>query len=215
MTQVFIFGASIAYGAGATVAGWADLLKQSFQTRTYSNNDGSDNKHELYNFALYGARAEFVAATYSDQLKFYRRGDKIIAIVCVGGNNVKAIGKPNSYVTSIEEYENFMGHLLGKMRQEVDELLVLPGLVGVDESKNNPEVDSLTGEKHYFTNDRIIIFNHTLMKTCTKYGARYIDIDISPDEWAQKYLYDDGLHPNQVGHQYIFEKVSAVVEKLL
>lgn len=214
MTQFFIFGASIAQGVGAERAGWADLLKQSLATKMYSKN-GVGEKYELYNFAKPGAQAEFVIATHGDQLKFYRESGKVVAIVCVGGNNVKAQGAPDNFVSTVEEYEQLMEQLLGKLKQSVDELIVLPSVVAVDESKTNPKANPITGGQSYFSNDRISLFNHALVKLCDQLGVKYVDIEITPQEWAEKFLYDDGLHPNQAGHQYIFEKLAAVTDKLL
>ena len=214
MSQIFVFGASIAYGVGAEKSGWADLLKQSLHAKMYGD-DGVGEEYELYNFSQPGAQVEFVIATYVDQLRFYRRSGKVIALVETGGNNTKAIDNPTNYVSSLEEYEQLMRHLLTKLQKDVDELIVLPSLPPVDESKTNPDSNPLTGEHSYFTNDRIIMFNHTLMKLCDELGITYIDIDISPEEWVKNCQYKDGLHPNQAGHQYIFEKVSKVVEGLL
>lgn len=214
MVQVFIFGASVAHGVGAKNSGWADLLKQHLNGKMYSAS-GVGEKYQLHNFALSGAQAEFVIATSGDQLKFYRQGGKTIAIVCVGGNNVKAENDPKNYVSSVEEYAQLMEQLLGKLRQKVDSLLVLPALVAVDESRTNPKHNPITGDKSYFSNDRIIMFNYALMKLCDRLGAQYVDINVSPEEWVKRYLYTDGLHPNQGGHQYIFEKVANVVDGLL
>ena len=214
MTQIFIFGASVAYGAKAEKAGWADLLKQSLQAKMYSEHSFGE-QYELYNFAQPGAKAEFVLVTHADQLKFYRRSGKIIAIVCVGGNNIKAENKPNIFTSSVKEYGQVMAQLLKKLSDTVDELIVLPSLVAVDESKTKPESDPRTGVRSYFSNDRIVLFNQELKKLSDEVGARYVAIDVSPKEWAEKYLYADGLHPNQAGHQYIFETVIKVVDELL
>lgn len=213
MAQIFIFGASGAYGVGAERAGWGDLLKQRLHARIYGT-DGVGEKHEAFNFAYPGAGADFVIVTAREHLKFYRRSDKVIAVVSVGGNNSKAENKPDNFVSSIEEYEQLMSHLLEQMKEDADEIVVV-GNGAVDEAKTNPKPNPLTGGKSYFTNDRRIMFNHALMKVCSKYGVHFVDMDVAPEEWKTMYLYKDGLHPNQKGHEYIAEKVWIEVEKLL
>jgi lysophospholipase L1-like esterase len=156
----------------------------------------------------------FVLVAAKEQLKYYRRSGRVIAVIAVGGNNSKAEDLPENFVSSIEEYEQIMSRLLERMKEDADEVIVV-GNSTVDEAKTNPKPNPLTGGQSYFTNDRRILFNHALLKLCHKYKAHFVDMDISPDEWKEKYLYTDGLHPNQAGHQYIFEKVSAEVEKLL
>ncbi len=108
-----------------------------------------------------------------------------------------------------------MSMLIEKLKEHVDELVVLD-VPPVDESKTNPETDLTTGRKAYFQNDRIILFNHILMKLCHKQGIHHIDLTVDPKEWAAKHLSADGIHPNQAGHRYIFEKVSSPeIKKLL
>lgn len=213
MMQIYIFGASGAYGVGAERAGWADLLKQSLHHKMYGS-DGVGEKYEVYNFAQSGADVAFVMVTARELLKYYRRSGKIIVVIAVGGNNSKAEDTPDNFVSSIEEYEQIMSQLLERMKEDVDEIIIV-GNTTVDETKTNPKDNPLTGGQSYFTNDRRLLFNQALMKLSHKYGARYVDMNISPAEWQKKYLYTDGLHPNQAGHQYIFEKVSTEVEKLL
>jgi lysophospholipase L1-like esterase len=213
MIQIFIFGASTAYGVGAEVGGWGDLLKQSLHRKMYGK-DGIGEKYEVYNFAQPGATIEFVIATAPSQLQFYNRADKVIGVVQVGGNNVKASDKPDNFVSSIEEYEQLMSQLIEKLKDHVDELLMLE-IPPVDEAKTNPKPNPITGGKSYFQNDRIILFNHALMKLCSKYGVHHVNLTTDPKEWATTSVAADGLHPNQHGYQRIFDKVSPVVEKLL
>ncbi len=214
MTQIFIFGASTAYGSGAELAGWGDLLKQSMLTKMYGK-DGPGEKCEVYNFAQHGATIEFVLVAAPEQLKYYRKSGKVVAVVQVGGNNIKAKGTPDGFVVSLEEYENLMSQLIERLRVGVDELVMLDALMPVDESKTNPEIDKTTGRKSYFTNDRIFLFNHALGKLCRKYKVHHIDLTTDPKEWVKDRVSADGLHPNQAGHRYIFDKVSPQIEKLL
>lgn len=213
MAQVFIFGASGAYGVGADRAGWGDLLKQRLHERMYGT-DGVGEKHEAFNFAYPGAGVDFVIVTAREQLKFYRRSGKVIAVISVGGNNSKAENSPDNFVSSVEEYEKLMSSLLERMKEDADEIIVV-GNGAVDEAKTNPKSNPLTGGKSYFTNDRRIMFSYALMKVCNKYDVRFVDMDAAPDEWKAAYLYKDGLHPNQKGHEYIADKVWGEVEKFL
>jgi lysophospholipase L1-like esterase len=213
MKQIYVFGASGAYGVGAEHSGWADLLKQSIHHKMYGE-DGIGEKYEVYNFAQPGADVAFVMVTAREQLKYYRRSGETIAVIAVGGNNSKAEDAPDNFVSGIEDYEQLMSRLLERMKEDVDEIVVV-GNSTVDEAKTNPKPNPLTGGQSFFTNDRRILFNHALMKLCFKYKVHFVDVDVSSDEWKEKYLYSDGLHPNQAGHQYIFEKVSTEVEKLL
>ncbi len=213
MSQIFIFGASGAYGVGAEQAGWADLLKQYLHHKMYGP-DGVGEKHELFNFAYPGVGADFVIASSPQQLKFYRRSGKIIAVIGVGGNNSKAENTPDNFVSTVEEYEQLMAQLIERLKNDVDEVVVV-GNAAVDETKTNPKSNPLTGGQSYFTNDRRAMFERKLAEVCQKEGVHFVSIDIAPDEWVSSYLYRDGLHPNQKGHEYIAHKAWAEIEKLL
>jgi lysophospholipase L1-like esterase len=213
MTQLFIFGASNAYGVGGQNGGWADLLKQFLHQEMYTTN-GTGEKYELYNFAKPGATIEFVLNTFADQIKDYGRSGKTIAIVCVGGNNAKAEDNPDNFISTPEQYGQLMGRLLKELGENVDEVITLDN-PPVDENKTNPKSNPLTGGKSYFRNARIEQFNQILSRLCGIYDTHYVHIGTNPDEWQQKYQFHDGLHPNHLGHRLIFEKILAQVEPLL
>ncbi|HKU18741.1 MAG TPA: GDSL-type esterase/lipase family protein [Candidatus Saccharimonadales bacterium] len=213
MAQVYIFGASSAYGVGAEHSGWGDLLKQYLHSKMYSS-DGIGEKHEVFNFAYPGAGADFVIVTAREQLKFYRRSGKVIAVISVGGNNSKAEETPDNFVSTVEEYKQLMSQLIERMKEDVDEV-ILVGSGAVDEAKTNPKPNPLTGGKSYFTNARREMFEHKLVEVCRKHEAHFVPVDVTPDEWRASYLYKDGLHPNQKGHEYIARQVWTVVENLI
>jgi len=211
MAQIFIFGASTAYGVGAE-SGWGDLLKQSIHDKMYGEN-GIGEKHEVYNFAKPGATVEFVMDTAVEQIGHYKRNEAI-AIVQVGGNNAKATGSPDNFVSTPEEYGQLMSKLIDKLKSSVDTLIVLT-ITPVDETKTNPKHNPLTGNSSYFKDSRIALFNQELAKICNQHDVNLVDVLMEPKEWVADHLSVDGLHPNQKGYRYISEKVAAEINRLL
>lgn len=213
MAKVFIFGASIAYGVGGEEGGWGDLLKRKIHLKMYGNS-GIGEKHQVYNFGKPGATVEFALDTFSYQLDKYADDQKAIAIVSVGINNTRAKEKPDNFVSNIEDYRNAMTKLLKSLKQKVNYLICV-GYSPVDESKTTPKPNPLTGGFTYFFNNRIQEFNDEFKRICKEEGVKFIDIDINPQVWIEKFLWDDGLHPNKLGHQLIFENVWLEVKSLL
>jgi len=213
MAQIFIFGSSGAYGVGSQTGGWADLLKQALHTKMYSA-QGVGEKYELYNFAKPGAPIEFVLETFKYQLEKYKRSGKVIILVSVGGNNSKAEDEPNNFISTIEEYQKEMFQLLTELKNNADEVIFV-GSGCVDESKTNPKPNPLTGGKSYFSNERRLKFENVLNQICSNLGIKFIKTGIGNEEWIEKYLSDDGLHSNQLGHKLIADNVWVEIEPLL
>lgn len=116
MTQIFVFGASIAYGVGGETGGWADLTKQKLHTRIYSRL-GTGEKCELYNFAKPGEPISFVLDTFKYQLEKYKRSGKVIVLISTGGNNSKAENEPDNFISTPEQYHDEMFQLLTELKK--------------------------------------------------------------------------------------------------
>lgn len=206
MIQIFIFGSSSSYGVGGSEGGWADLLKKEIHERAYSD-AGTGERYEVFNFGKSGAKISFVRDTFKDQLKHYKRDNgESIALVAIGGNNAKAETEPDNFVSTVEEYESQLTSLLENIKQHVD-TVVFVGSGSVDESKTNPKHNPLTGGKSYFTNERRTLFESKLKEICQNLDVPLVELKVDSEEWRQKYLYKDGLHPNDAGYRLMFEKI--------
>lgn len=214
MTQIFVLGSSSIYGVGGSNAGWGDLIKQYLHAKMYGEN-GVGEKYEIYNFGKSGATIDFVKDTFPQQLKDYGRGHKTIVVVAVGGNNTKAQEQPDNFVSTPEEYESEMRELLTMLKQNSNALILVGSNGYVDETKTNPKLNPLTGGRSYFTNSRRQQFNEILKKLCDVIDVQLVDLGINKEEWLEKYVYQDGLHPNQAGHQLIFESVKPLLNEHL
>lgn len=203
MTQVFIFGASTAYGAGGAQGGWADMLKRDVHNEMFGKH-GIGEKHEVFNFAKSGAPAEFVQETFPDQLKHYSKPGRKIAIISVGMNNARADHTPENFVSSINDYIVLMTGLLKDLQLRFDQLLVV-GYHVPDETKTVPFINIKSGHHAYFWAERNKQFNAALKQICAENEIIFIDPIALQDKWAPDYLYDDGLHPNDAGYRLIYD----------
>lgn len=213
MIQIFILGSSSVYGVGGNSGGWGNLVKQALHSKMYGEN-GVGEKYEVYNFGKSGATIEFVQDTFPQQLKQYSRGGKIITIVNVGGNNAKAEGRPDNFVSTIEEFTKEMARLLDMLKDKSTHVIAV-GSGFYDESKTNPKPNPLTGGQSFFTNKRRTEFQSRFKELCKKKEIVFVDVGVGEKEWLQKYVYEDGLHPNQRGHELISKKILAELERIL
>jgi lysophospholipase L1-like esterase len=214
MTQVFILGSSMVYGVGGSHGGWADLIKQHLHQKMYGD-DALGEKYEIYNFGKSGATIDFVKDTFMSQLGAYGRKQKTVIVLAVGGNNTKAEEQPDNFVSTPEEYEKEMRELLALLKENSDGLIFVGSNNYVDETKTNPKRNPLTGGRSYFTNSRRQKFAGIVKQICADLDVTLVDVTVEKEKWLSSYIYKDGLHPNDAGHQLIFEAIKPALDKHL
>lgn len=214
MKQLFILGASSVYGVGAETDGWADLTKSYLLSKMYGPG-GVGEKYEIFNFSKSGSTIEFVADTTPWIYDKYARDGDIITLVSVGGNDAKAKGSPDNFVCTPEDFELKVTQLLKSLIGYSKHVIFVSNGY-IDESKTNPKPSPFAdGELSYFTNERRSLFNSITKRVCESNGIDFVATDKDKDTWVKKYLYTDGLHPNQAGYNKVFEAVHPVIEKYL
>lgn len=211
MKQVFILGASAVYGVGAEHAGWGDLVKQYYHSMMFSEG-GMGEFFEVYNFAKPGVTIDFIIDTYPRHFEDYSKGSKVITIASVGGNNSRAKDEPTNYASTPESYSEELAQLIDVLKKS-SEKIIFVSTVYVDETKTNP-ITTSHGNKYYFTNARRKQFEEITKGLCAQNGIGFVDVPVLEEEWRQKYLYQDGLHPNQAGHQLIFNAIKSHLKGL-
>ena len=214
MKQFFILGASGVYGVGAEHDGWSDLLKAHLHRKMYGQ-DGIGEKYEVFNFAKAGCTVEFVEETAEWLYGNYGRGDDVVTLISVGGNDARAMDTPDNFACTPEAFREKVTHLLKELQKYSSRVIFVANSF-VDESKTNPKLSPFRdGKPSYFTNGRRTMFNNISKQICEAQGIDFVSIDIDQATWVRDYLYSDGLHPNQAGHQRIFEQLRPVIETCL
>lgn len=214
MKQVFILGASSVYGVGAETAGWGDLVKAYIHSKMYGA-DGVGEKYEVFNFSKSGSTIEFVAATAEWLYDTYARGEDIVTIISVGGNDAKAENRPDNFMCTPEDFTDKITGLFDILQQRSQQVIFVSNNF-VDETKVNPKPSPFTpGKVAYFTNARRSQFNGITKQACQGKGIDFVTTDVDKDTWIANYLYTDGLHPNQAGYQKVFEALKPVLDGYL
>jgi len=213
MKQIFIFGSSSTYGVGGTKGGWAGLLKEKLHTKMYGEG-GVGEALEVFNFGKSGATIDLVQDTYKKQLEIYGRDAEKIILLNVGGNNAKAINEPDNYVSEPEDYRKEIHSLLSNMKQDVSYVFFVEG-GHYEEAKVYPKQSPFSNSVSYFSNARKQLFSQATKNVCNELGVTYIPVEVSEEEWIEKYAYKDGLHSNDAGYEYIFKNIWKHIEQLL
>ena len=198
--NILVFGDSITYGAwDKEKDGWVNRLRLTLE------NDNSNNYYYIvYNLGISGDITEGVKNRFDNECKIrFDENDNTIIIFSIGMNDTQVIKDKDR--VSLEIFRNNIITLINSAKKYTDNILFI-GLSKVDESRVIPL--PWNKDKCYL-NDKIINFDKELKNICLENSVEYL------------YIYDlleledlsDGLHPNNVGHQKICDKVKTKIRK--
>lgn len=199
MYNILIFGDSIAAGRKVNkTKSWPFLLAQFL--------DKKDKDFILvHNLSIPGDSSNEVIKRFpveaEARCKRIYPDDHSSIIFAVGLNDTKCLGSPDNPITSEKDFRNNIA-LLIKNAQKYTNHIIFLGLTPVDEQKTAP-LDNV-----YFLNERIRSYEKIIGDECKKRNISFLGIT---EEWLKfnylKLLSEDGLHPNEKGHQKIFKKI--------
>lgn len=217
MKTVLMFGASITHGVGGEQGGWADMVKADLHQKMY----GSANPGEsctVYELGIPGNSSRDVVGRFEAETLArvpQKNPEQTFIIFSAGTNDSKATNKSDNYLYSPDEYTTNVRAFIRLAKEHAAHILCV-GIVPVDQSKTNPKQNPLTGSMSYFTNGRIKRFEDALVAACKQESVDCVPLfDYVPKDWAEHYLFADGLHPNAKGHQWIYDTVKSHIDKIM
>lgn len=191
--NIIVFGDSITYGASdKEIGGWVNRLRMHLE-----NND-EDVDYNVFNMGISGQIIEEVLDRFEYEFKTrFDKEERTILIFAIGINDTQDVNGVDR--TDIEKFKANIITLIKQAKHYTDEIYFI-GLTNVDESRVVPLPWNTI--KSYF-NKKIRRFDNELEKICNIEYVNYIKMfnDLTVDELA------DGLHPDNNGHQKMFEKI--------
>lgn len=207
MSQILIFGASTVHGVGGENGGWADKLKLYFHQSMYSR-DGRGEAHQIYNLGIPGDTAKGLLERMEREIGPRKPERDLVLIISIGTNDAKAVETSDNFFSSAEEYKQTVAEILAAALRYTAKVIGV-GFTPVDDSRTNPIRSS------YFNSSRIKLFESIYMDACAQKSITHIPIfeKAFSMNWIE-YLYTDGLHPNDRGHEWIASQIIPAVEEL-
>lgn len=199
MARILVFGDSIVWGADdIKYGGWVNRFKIWFKTTGKFN--------EVFNLGNPGDISTQLLKRIENECKVrieqkYKESDVII--IQTGLNDSEFIYSKNSSRVSIKNFENNIQKLTNIV-QKFSSKIIFAGLTPVEEVKVNP-IPWNSDES--YKNEYIQKYDQIIKQVCKKNNVHFIEIF---EDWLKldyKKLLEDGVHPNSVGHQKIFETV--------
>ncbi len=199
--KIVALGDSLVYGFGDPQGGgWVEQLRRRWMLPTSAG-------HTVYNLGVRGDRIQQVGQRL--EVEFRHRGElrnrvPDLIILSVGVNDSARVSRTNGRnYTEFNIFESQLTSLLEQAQQLCPVLFV--GMVPVDEAKM-PFLDCF-----YYSHVEQYRYKEATKLACIKRGIPYLDIFQKwmecSENWRIKRLSSDGLHPNTLGYQTLFEDV--------
>lgn len=193
--KVVALGDSIVYGFGDPEGGgWVERLRRRWMCPTSPG-------PVIYNLGVRGDRLTNVASRL--EIEFRHRGElrnsyPDLIILSVGVNDSARLGNLNGrQFTPMTEFDQQLHQLLYRAQQLCPVLFI--GMVPVNEAKM-PFLGCF-----YFNHRDQYSYTNLTRTVCQTYDIPYLDLfsiwKARGDEWINRHLSDDGLHPNSQGYQ--------------
>lgn len=217
MKTVLMFGASITHGVGGEHGGWADMLKVDMHKAMYGEG-ASGESCTVYELGIPGNTSRDVVGRFEAETLARipeKNPEQTFIIFSAGTNDSKATSSPDNYLHSPDEYSTNVRAFIRLAKEHAKHVLCI-GILPVDQAKTNPKLNPITGTNSYFTNGRIKRFEDALVSACKQEGVHCVPLfDNVPKDWDERYLFNDGLHPNTKGHKWIYEYVKPHIDKVM
>lgn len=209
MAIIYAFGDSITYGAwGVKSSGWATLLRQYLDDLQEKN---PDYYCLLYNLGIPGETTVGLLNRFDDETNARgREGEEAIFIFAFGANDAAFLASDNKFRVSKDEYEGNLSNILEKA-DKISKKIMLVNILPVVESMNNGR-NGKTRQNKYMQE-----YNLILEKLSKKFELRLVDVYSVFMKAGHENLFikEDGLHPNDEGHQLIFETVRPALQEMI
>ena len=162
----------------------------------------------MWNFAKYNATVSDVSASIVSDVSYRKcNNSDVIIILSVGMNDTKSVDTARNYLSTLSEYIVNIEKLFNTV-MTISNKIMFVGYTPVNEKLTTPKMNPFTGKKSFFINERIREFDETCNRICASKNISHVKLFDSALalDWDE-YLTDDGLHPSDKGHRWIYEKV--------
>lgn len=189
MNSICIFGDSTAWGA------W-DLEKGGWVNRLWfhvAKREGKDYV-EVYNCSVSGGTTDTILERFENEAKI-RNADALI--FQTGGNDASYEHTPDNYLVTLNKFKENLEAII-KRAKKITNNIIFMDLKNCDELKTMP----VPWIDIYYTNKNIQKYSETMKEVCQKNNVLFLDLELLNND-----DFDDGLHPNAIGHEKIFVQV--------
>lgn len=202
MPTLCVFGASSTWGAwDLEKGGWVNRLRLWVDKKNRASTEG-EFYWEVYNLGVSGDTTADVLVRFKAELTAREAGAVIISI---GDNDTVYDQSPGKPRLTEDQFASNIEEMLALATAATDKVVVL-GLKQVTEAKVQPVPWNTQAN---YRNASIQAYDQRLKKIAKEHGMYYVPMfDLLADDDLA-----DGLHPNEQGHEKIFQRVKGFLEE--
>ncbi len=192
MNSICVFGDSTSWGAwDSENGGWVNRLWLSLVD------------HEpyitLYNLSIDGGTSETILARFEQEA---RAREAHVLIFQTGGNDASYLGAGGTTRVPVEQFKNNIEEIIVRAKKITSHIIFMD-LKNCDETKTMP----VSWADIHYTNESIMRYVHVMREVCQRNNVFFLELpELTNDE------FEDGLHPNAIGHEKIFQTVKGFLE---
>jgi len=203
MAVIYCFGDSITYGEwDIEKSGWVGRLRDHLD-------DLQLNDHSLYflayNLGIPGETTDGLVKRFERELEARERdGEEVIFIFAFGANDSVFLPSKKGFKVSKERFVLNLQTVIDSAGK-ISKKIILVNITPVDEALYSKRFGA---DERVRSNSYIEEYNSLIIEIAKKNSISLIDTYSAYMQAGYKILFsEDGLHPNEKGHQLIFEKV--------
>jgi lysophospholipase L1-like esterase len=197
-----VFGDSIAYGTGnQEKTSWVIRLREFLE----KSSTGKGKFHLVYNCSVSGDTTNDLLKRFETECKARKPN---LIIFAIGLNDTQFFIKENKFNVELKLFKENLETLIN-LAEKCAQRIIFVGLTPVDEKYTVP----LSRDSNRMCkNDFIEKYNSTIRRITRNF--KFVDIF---EKWTKidyRSFLADGLHPNEKGHDNIYENVTTVLKGL-
>ncbi|HNX11103.1 MAG TPA: SGNH/GDSL hydrolase family protein [bacterium] len=204
MAKIFCFGDSITYGAwDMTGGGWATRLRVLLDAQQAAD----PNLYFLtYNIGVCGETTAGLVSRFLPDVQARlnsAKQEELIFIFAYGTNDACFTPSQNRFRVEIDDFEKNLESVIGQAKKFGGKIFIL-NISPVDESQaSHPE-----NKDNSRFNKYVDSYNDRIKALAAREDIQFIDINAAfRGHDYLSLLCEDGLHPNDSGHEVIFREV--------
>ncbi|MGN1054251.1 MAG: GDSL-type esterase/lipase family protein [Erysipelotrichaceae bacterium] len=195
-TNILVFGDSIVYGLyDNSMQGWVNRLKNYY--------DNHYRHIHVYNLGIPAETTEDLLLRIDNEIRCRIATDTII-LIAIGINDSQLIDDKERI--TIDRFTMNIDRLID-IANKYSNAIAYISLTDVDDTRVKPAV--FNRHKTY-DNHRISIFNNIIRNECINKDITYIDLA----NLLNKEDLEDGIHPNDEGHNKIYNRVRNEIDSI-
>ncbi|MBU6427091.1 SGNH/GDSL hydrolase family protein [Patescibacteria group bacterium] len=209
MAVIYAFGDSITYGAwDIKNSGWATRLRAYLDDIQEKN----PNYYGLfYNLGIPGETTDGLVKRFENETNAREReGEEAVFIFAFGANDAAFLAAQNKFRVSKEDFWTNLETVI-KKALDISKNILIVNILPVIEVMNRDRNGKTRSNKYMEE------YNQVLKQLADQFGLRFVDAYSLFIETGHEKLFiqDDGLHPNDKGHELMFNAIRPVVQEMI